>query len=691
MKRLKNKVKELWQIKRVRISVTLALILLCVILAELLISNAHLMLIDKDSYTTDSVVLCDDRDLKKNKVTRYEFDFPSRGVYAISISSVRDAVFAEPVTVQIKAYSEKRSETLSVMKTTYLSVGTEKLIFLDFKTGENTEITVEFTDVTSYGRVTGITVNPTSNLFRFNFLRAGIILFIALALYLISLFKLNRETLDISKKSHLVCVIVTISICVICVFAYCVIFNGFGSIQYPLSGEVENYDPYTQQLDAFIKGQIHLDCEVDESILKLENPYDHGQREGLSYLWDRAMYDGKYYSYFGIAPILNVYLPHYFTTGTVISGTSVKLIYATLATLFALMTLYAYVIIYKKRVTPSMLALLSVALTVCSGIMLMARSTAHFYYIPVLAGMAYLSQHLFFMLLAINSKHKILRPTFFALAGLSYAMLLLSRVNMALACAFVVLPILYFGVIKNTPSLEMCDNVSIKRTIKEKIIDLCALGGFVLIAIIFTMIYNAIRFDSPFEFGTTYQFTVSDVSKNELDFSSIPQMLYHSFLQPFKASGNFPFFSLQYSNTFNYGDYLYVDSGMGLFAIPLMYALILSVGIFKSKEKSKFAKALCASVLVGTLVVMVLNFYIGGVIYRYTCDVTLLCAFLSVILIISFNESIEKSEANGTILICERMFVVASIFVTLCALCSLHSYLGNVDSNVFVTISQLFE
>ncbi len=691
MKRLKSKIKEFLKIKSARALTVCVLILLCVIAIELLISNTHLIFIDKDEYETDFVALDSDIDLNKNKTTKYKFNFSSRDVFALRISSVRDAGFDEPVTVQVKAYSEKRSETLSVMSTTYLSVGTDKLIFLDFKTGDNTEITVEFTDICSYGRVTNITVNPTNNLVRFNFLRAFIILFIALALYLISFFGLNKENFNISKKSHLVCAIVTVSMCVIGVFVYCIAFNGFGSYEYPLNGNVEQFDPYTQQVDAFLKGQVHLDCKVDENILKLENPYDHGQREGLNYLWDRAMFDGKYYSYFGIAPILNVYFPHYALTGTIISGQSVKLVYTVLATLFTLATLYLYVIIYKKRVTPSMLSLLSLALTVCSGIMLMARSTAHFYYIPVIAGMSYLAQFLFFILLAINSKHKILRPIFFAISSLSYAMLFLSRVNMALPCAFVVLPIIYFGIVKNTPSIEKCDDVSIKRTAKEKIIDICALGGFVVLAIIFTMIYNAIRFDSPFEFGTSYQFTVSDVSKNKIDFSSIPQMLYHTFFQPFKASGNFPFFSLQYSNTFNYGDYVYVDSGMGLFTIPLMWSLVLSVAVFKSKEKSAFAKSLCACVLVGTLAVGIMNFYLGGVIYRYTCDLTLLCAIMSVLLIISFNEKIENTEVKSTVLVCEKTLIIASIFVCACVLCSLHSYLNNIDSRVFSTIAELFE
>ena len=48
-----------------------------------------------------------------------------------------------------------------------------------------------------------------------------------------------------------------------------------------------------------------------------ENPYDRAARDkaGVWYMWDRALYNGKYYSYFGIAPILTVYYPCQLLTG----------------------------------------------------------------------------------------------------------------------------------------------------------------------------------------------------------------------------------------------------------------------------------------------------------------------------------------------------------------------------------------
>ncbi len=682
--------KALWSGAICRRIIIGVIILVCVIVLELFISNARMLFTSKQAYTLDYEALGAEMSLSKGKDTKYKFTFPSRDVYAIRISTHTERDFSTPVKLQIKVYDEKRSESLRTAATTYISPGSDKLVWLDYTSPENNVITVELTEVTASAKLTGITVNP-SNTFGFNFFRAAIILLIAATVYLIRIFALDREYLDFSKTKHRVVVFITIGVCLLGVLIYCIFFVGVGrSYGYPLSSDIENYDPYTQQLDAFIKGQIHLDCEVSDELLRLENPYDHSQREGINYLWDRALYEGKYYSYFGIAPIINVYFPHYLVTGKIIHAGAVKLVYALIATAFALATLYAFVIAYKKRVKISHMSLYSVALTVCSGIMLMARSTAHFYYIPVLAGMAYISKFLFFMLFAIFSKHKILRPIFFALAGLSYGMLFLSRVNMALLCAFIVLPILYFVLIRNKAEIDTSTDVSVKRTVKQKISDLACLGAPVIIAIVAAMAFNAVRFGSPFEFGAKYQLTVSDVSKNEIDFSSFIQMLYHSFFAPFKAGGSFPFFTLQLQNLNDYGGYLYVDAGMGLFAIPLMLALIFGVHTLTSKKKTPFAKSLCLSLVVGVIAVAVMNFYIGGVIYRYTCDLTLLCAIASILFLISVNEEIYESSAEKTILVAEKLLLIVSIFVCLNVLTSLHGYLSNAFSQSFVMVEELF-
>ena len=78
-------------------------------------------------------------------------------------------------------------------------------------------------------------------------------------------------------------------------------------------------NPCTHLTHAFANGTLYLDGDVDERLLSAENPYDRAERKDLgigSYRWDYAYYDGKIYVYFGVAPVILMYLPYYLITGT---------------------------------------------------------------------------------------------------------------------------------------------------------------------------------------------------------------------------------------------------------------------------------------------------------------------------------------------------------------------------------------
>ena len=46
--------------------------------------------------------------------------------------------------------------------------------------------------------------------------------------------------------------------------------------------------------------------DVDPRLSEMENPYDPQARKelGIYYHWDHAFYNGKYYMYFGIVPVV---------------------------------------------------------------------------------------------------------------------------------------------------------------------------------------------------------------------------------------------------------------------------------------------------------------------------------------------------------------------------------------------------
>ena len=96
MNELKNKMKALWSGAICRRIIIGVIILVCVIVLELFISNARMLFTSKQAYTLDYEALGAEMSLSKGKDTKYKFTFPSRDVYAIRISTHTERDFSTP-------------------------------------------------------------------------------------------------------------------------------------------------------------------------------------------------------------------------------------------------------------------------------------------------------------------------------------------------------------------------------------------------------------------------------------------------------------------------------------------------------------------------------------------------------------------------------------------------------------------
>lgn len=72
-------------------------------------------------------------------------------------------------------------------------------------------------------------------------------------------------------------------------------------------------DYYGWQTDAYLSGQLHLKIAPRPEMLALENPWSTANAP--YYIRDLALYDGRYYVYSGVAPILTVMAPIRLITG----------------------------------------------------------------------------------------------------------------------------------------------------------------------------------------------------------------------------------------------------------------------------------------------------------------------------------------------------------------------------------------
>ncbi len=466
-----------------------------------------------------------------------------------------------------------------------------------------------------------------------------------------------KTEFDRKKLWHNLLLFTVVLFCVITCFS--VFPRVKESIEYPLSS-VAGRDWWVQQFDAFEKGQLHLDLEVDPSLSELENPYDPDQRAYATYFWDRVYYDGYYYSYFGIAPILTFYYPYYFLTGSLPSA-SIAVMFTAVAAMIMLGFLYRELIIkFCPKANLLLTAALFVGVAFSSGIFL-TLCWADSYYLAVVSAILWSVSFLFLVFRAIRAKHTATRAILFALAAFSLTMTVWSRPTVAIICALV-LPLLVGYAIEGG-----------RERLRDKLI--CAAAFFVPLACGAgaVMWYNAARFGSPFDFGSAYQLTVSDISKNKLEASMFFDSVYHYFLRAPAPTGEYPFFTTSLIKP-EYDKYFYATKTVGAFSFGIPAATLCAPFVCRvKKDPVKFA-----TVFLGLALALFVGFFdycYAGINLRYLIDILPVLTLLGAVLLLNVH-----SEAHGQSPVRYRG-LITFIIILLCLLSVLVT-VGITRSNV---------
>lgn len=484
-----------------------------------------------------------------------------------------------------------------------------------------------------------------------------VICFAAAAVLLYSLLsaKLGLDRLDYNSKkfSHNALIFIATGVCLgVSVYIFHTLFKA-GS-PYPFEKNLTGYNAYEQLFDALMKHQLNIDVEPARELTEMLNPYDSTARDeaGFYYLWDRAYYNGNYYCYFGIAPVLLVYFPFYFITKTVPSAHTVCFIMSAVTVpVIAALTVKAQKLFLKKVNLP--LLLLSVMTVEFGSLVFTVQSSADMYYTAVQSGILFLALFLLTTLWAYEEKTAARKSVSFFLSAVSLVLLVLSRPNLALFGAMAV-PI-YLNVL-------FCKEFSLKQKAAQVLsfaVPLC-IGG------VFVMWYNFARFGSAFEFGSSYQLTVHDVREYSLSLSLLIPTFYYYFTKLPTFTGIFPFIDMDFVNIIKktgYEGYVYVTSTVGAFSLPvnLMIAASGPMMLFqKNKVKSGF-------VLTGAVCVFAVAFTdmcLGGVNIRYLADIMLVLTLLSVTVLLDlYNESTDKSKLRLMLFVMFSLVLILSAAV----------------------------
>ena len=404
--------------------------------------------------------------------------------------------------------------------------------------------------------------------------------------------------------------------------------------EYEVGGAIPA-DIFGRQFDAWKKGQIELDLPVDPRLEELKNPYDPVTRKesGARYYWDYAYFEGKYFSYFGIAPIITVHAPIHAATGKL---PNVPLSCLILAIAAVIATAFAYrEVVLRFIKTPNLwLFLLGLAGVVSASGVYLGVLCSDMYYVAVLSAQVF---SMAFIALAVRSmrEEKLwARMIMLVLAALSLTLTVWSRPTVALMCV-AVFPLFVEFIFKIR-----------KDTLKD---GLLTVGSFALPLIAgaaAVMWYNNARFGSPLDFGANYQLTVSDVSLNTVDLKYLFSSFFSYFLCPIWQTEVYPYLGMQKIKVLPEGSRsFYFDRYCGVFAYGLPLGILLYPRL-SLIEKMRGERDLAKSFVVAATALLALgvafsDFCIGGVNMRYIYDVSVIVAMISAAVLMNLT---EKSE-----------------------------------------------
>ncbi len=479
----------------------------------------------------------------------------------------------------------------------------------------------------SYNTFDGQTIaikNITLNVpiaFNFSFLRYGIMLLVAFTVYMLMMSTTFKKPLSECKNVSRVC---AYSLTGVLILTALFLSNSFRYTdpEHSLKKDftMKTGNQITQEIvDAFEAGQVSLTHEVEPELLELENPYDWSQRNvaSISYLWDHLLFEGKYYSYYGIAPLL-LFLPYHMITDYYFPAVWAIWLFGALGIFFLTKLYMCFMNKFFSGTRTSLVMMGLLMIQLVSGIWF-CFNTSNFYEIAQTSGFACTTAGAFFLLSSNIIGEGKIKNWRIALSTIFLSLGVLCRPTLAIYCV-VALLFIFAGFMKKKKAFD-------KNTSKLKYYApyfLCAMLPFVIIGGI-QMIYNYVRFGSVFDFGIQYSLTINDftVSQYHTHFVLIGFFNYLFAIPSFAES--FPFMNATAVNTFFPQGYYFVAtaSAIGLLwkAFPLVsygYGL-KTYRANHNKNKTLYTILLLATCIIAPFII-IFSIWESGYGARYCVD-----------------------------------------------------------------------
>lgn len=488
--------------------------------------------------------------------------------------------------------------------------------------------------------ISAVTINKIPE-FHLSFFRFGILLFLC---FCISQRAWNWK---FTSSDYNIIIMGNVLICFLIILTMMSVTKILGEPifdKYPLENTY-TIDQYEQLFSAFKEERLNINVDYSpEQFENMDNPYDKSERDKSDLSgdhWDRAYYNGKFYSYFGIAPVFTVYYPVYFLTGKLPSAICASAIVSVYAVIF-LSLLYMLILKYFCSDVPYFIAILGHLALIFGSSVFVLSADKYFYFIAVISGIGALAAFLYFILKAYFERNIRYRIIYLILSGISAVMIASSRPTMCIYCTAALVPAVY--ILKSK-----------KETLKNKIIYICSIGIPILLGAAGIMMYNYMRFENPFEFGFNYQLTVSTAKANSITLAYIPAALYHYFLQLPNIKSQFPYIEMSSKKLSSYPHYTYITNNIGIFTYPITWGIFAIP--FADRKKDKFKSSFMLSLFASAILLAFIDMCKAGSHYRYVSDILVPMVLITIITLFDILSMMKKSS--------RRLYILSYIFIAL--------------------------
>ena len=426
-------------------------------------------------------------------------------------------------------------------------------------------------------------------------------------------------------------------------------------------------------VDAFEHHQVNLLEEPSEDLLKLDNPYEYVKRDAEvgsgNFLWDHCFYNGKYYSYYGIGPVLALFLPYHLITGYYFPSGWATLMFSLIGILF-LTKIYLAVIEKKFRDLPTNTVTAGlITLQLSSGIMFSAARPT-FYELAIASGFMCVAIGAYLLMtsnILWDGKISYVRLGF-ASFFLGYAVL--CRPTLAVYC---IAALFFFagGLKKALDGLEKRQKT--RTFFKYAAVALVPLG----IIALGQMTYNYLRFDNPLDFGIQYSLTINDFTRAEFHWKYVLINMYaYLFNMPHFTPRKFTYLASSVER-FGINGYMFFDEGgKNLISVGIIYrALPIFAYLFSGKalKRVEKKKRILPALLIGVTcilmpLVIIFSSWESGYAVRYNADFSWQMVIGALVVAFTLYKSIKSESTKKLVDLIFTFSTVVCVYVNIAQL-----------------------